>query len=128
VRVTLVAPRPLHYLLLEVPLPAGFEAVDTSLLTTSAAAAGPQLEEVTEDEAPWWRRGWWSYWSASQLRDERVALFAERLGRGTYEYSFLMRASVAGQFNVVPARAEEMYNPEVFGRSAGGTFVVEAGE
>jgi uncharacterized protein YfaS (alpha-2-macroglobulin family) len=44
--------------------------------------------------------------------------------RGVYEYSYLMRASVPGEFNVIPATAYEMYFPEVFGRSDGGKFVV----
>ena len=32
----------------------------------------------------------------------------------------------AGEFTVLPAHAEEMYFPEVFGRSAGGSFSVTA--
>jgi hypothetical protein len=126
-RLTLIAPADLHYVLVEDHLPAGFEAVDTSLRTTTAAAAGPTFEEVPaagEADRPWWERDWWSYWVQSQLRDEKVALFATELSRGTYEYAYLMRASLAGEFNVLPARAEEMYFPDVFGRSAGGTFSV----
>ncbi len=126
VKLTIVAPSDLHYLVVEDPLPAGFEAIDTSLKTVSAAARGPEFQEVIPDEQlPWWMRPWWSYWTHSDLRDEKVALFATQLGRGTYEYTYLMRASVAGQFNVMPTVAYEMYFPEVFGRSAGGTFSVE---
>jgi uncharacterized protein YfaS (alpha-2-macroglobulin family) len=32
---------------------------------------------------------------------------------------------MSGTFNVIPAHAEEMYFPEVFGRSDGGQFVIE---
>jgi len=130
VKLTIVAPRDLYYLVVEDPLPAGFEAIDTSLKTVSAAAQGPEFQEVIpeEEQLPWWMRPWWSYWTHSDLRDEKVALFATHLGRGTYEYTYLMRASVAGQFNVMPTVAYEMYFPEVFGRSAGGVFSVEAGE
>jgi uncharacterized protein YfaS (alpha-2-macroglobulin family) len=35
-----------------------------------------------------------------------------------------MHASVAGRFRTMPARAYEMYFPEVFGRSDGGVFTV----
>lgn len=130
VKLTIIAPNDLHYLVVEDPLPAGFEAIDTSLKTASAAAQGPQLEEVVpeDEELPWWERRWWSHWTESQLRDEKVALFATFLGRGTYEYTYLMRASVAGNFNVPPAVASEMYFPEVFGRSAGGVFSVALAE
>ena len=63
-----------------------------------------------------------------RLLDQKVALFATPLGRGAYEYTYLMHASVAGDFNVPPAHAEEMYFPEVFGRSAGGLFSVGPAE
>ncbi|RME47767.1 MAG: alpha-2-macroglobulin, partial [Chloroflexi bacterium] len=130
VKLTIIAPTDLYYLLVEDPLPAGFEAIDTSLRTASAAAQGPQFQEVVPEgkEVPWWRRFWWSYWTQSQLLDQKVALFATFLRRGTYEYTYLMRASVAGDFNVPPAHAEEMYFPEVFGRSSGGLFSVEPAE
>jgi len=39
-----------------------------------------------------------------------------------------LRASVPGEFLVLPANAYEMYFPEVFGRSDGGKFVVTSGE
>jgi uncharacterized protein YfaS (alpha-2-macroglobulin family) len=130
VKLTIIASNNLHYLLVEDPLPAGFEAIDTSLKTASAAAQGPQIEEVVPEgeEVPWWERRWWSYWTESQLRDEKVALFSTFLSRGTYEYTYLMRASVAGDFHVPPAVAQEMYFPEVFGRSAGGVFSVSTAE
>jgi alpha-2-macroglobulin len=126
VKLAIIAPNSLHYVLVEDPLPAGFEILDTSLKTTSAAARSPEFGEVVEDaqDLPWWERHWWSYWVESQLRDEKAALFATYLGEGTYEYTYLIRASVAGNYNVIPARAEQMYFPEVFGRSAGGVFTV----
>ncbi len=45
VKLTLIAPTDLHYLLLEDALPAGFEAIDTSLKTSTAAAQGPQIQQ-----------------------------------------------------------------------------------
>jgi hypothetical protein len=59
------------------------------------------------------------------MRDEKVVLFATYLPKGTYEYTYLMRASVPGEFLTMPALAYEMYFPEVFGRSDGGRFAVE---
>jgi uncharacterized protein YfaS (alpha-2-macroglobulin family) len=58
------------------------------------------------------------------MRDEKVVLFAEYLPRGTYEYTYLMRAGVAGDYYTMPTTAYEMYFPEVFGRSDGGKFTV----
>jgi uncharacterized protein YfaS (alpha-2-macroglobulin family) len=124
VKITLVAPNDLHYLVLEDPLPAGCEAVDRSLETTSVVSEGPQLENL-EQERRWGGYGWgWWWFRHSELRDEKVALFADYLPRGTYEYTYLIRASVPGQFQTLPTTAYEMYFPEVWGRSDGGTFSV----
>ncbi|MGC8838167.1 MAG: Ig-like domain-containing protein [Anaerolineae bacterium] len=122
VKLTLVAPYSLYYLVVEDPLPAGCEAIDVSLQTTSGAyEQGPRVERVGEEER------WWSWWwtpSHAELRDEKVALFSTYLRAGTYEYTYLMRASLPGQFLTMPAQAYEMYFPEVFGRSDGGRFTV----
>jgi uncharacterized protein YfaS (alpha-2-macroglobulin family) len=53
------------------------------------------------------------------LRDDRVVLFADYLSKGSYEYSYTMRVTSAGAFNVIPAFANQQYFPEVFGRSDG---------
>jgi hypothetical protein len=53
-----------------------------------------------------------------------VALFATELSAGTYEYTYQMRASLPGQFQVLPAVAYQMYFPEVWGRSAGAEFTI----
>ncbi|MBN1874615.1 MAG: Ig-like domain-containing protein [Anaerolineae bacterium] len=127
VKLTVVAPNDLYYVVIEDPLPAGCEAVDVSLKTTSAVGEQPTLHNITaEQEDVWYRRygwGWW-YFSHTEMRDEKVALFATYLPRGAYEYTYVMRASVPGTFNVIPATAYEMYFPEVWGRSDGGKFVV----
>jgi uncharacterized protein YfaS (alpha-2-macroglobulin family) len=51
-------------------------------------------------------------------------LFATYLPRGTYEYTYQIRASLPGRFLVMPTTAYEMYFPEVWGRSDGGVFTV----
>jgi len=124
VRLTIIAPNDLHYLILEDPLPAGCEGIDTSLETTSVTMEEPSLDRTDKTKGPWWRWWWYGWWSPThtELRDEKVALFATYLSRGTYQYTYLMRASLPGQFHVIPTTAYEMYFPEVFGRSAGMIF------
>jgi len=120
VRLTIMAPHDLYYLVVEDWLPAGFEAVDTSLKTTSAAYEEPEL---TGKE----RRWWWYYVTSTDLRDEKAVLFATRLPKGTYTYTYLIRATAAGTFRTIPTTAYEMYFPEVWGRSDGGVFTVRVG-
>ena len=124
VKITLVAPYDLHYLVLEDPLPAGCEAIDRSLKTTTVVSEDPALERSQPEDT--WGDGWgWWWFTHSEARDEKVALFADYVPRGTYEYTYLMRASVPGTFLTMPALAYEMYFPEVWGRSNGGKFTIE---
>jgi uncharacterized protein YfaS (alpha-2-macroglobulin family) len=122
VKLTIVAPNDLHYVVVEDPLPAGCEAIDQSLQTTSVVGETPTLERV--DDWDRWGWGWW-WFSHTEVRDEKVVLFATYLPKGTYEYTYLMRASVPGEFLTMPTLAYEMYFPEVFGRSDGVKFLVE---
>jgi hypothetical protein len=127
VKLTIISPTDLHYVVVEDPMPAGFEGVDQSLKTSSVVGEPPELRNLTaEQESYWYRRHGWGWWwfSHSEMRDEKVSLFAHYLPRGTYEYTYLMRAGLPGRFLVMPATASQMYFPEVFGRSDGGVFTV----
>jgi uncharacterized protein YfaS (alpha-2-macroglobulin family) len=59
------------------------------------------------------------------MRDERVEAFASLLREGVHEYTYVARATTPGRFIVPPTRAEEMYFPETFGRSASDKVLVE---
>ncbi len=118
VDLTLIAPNDLYYVVVEDPLPAGGEAVDTGLATTSLLDKGPELARQVGGRRSyyWW---WWHWYSRSELRDEKVVLFADYLTKGTYEYSYTFRATLPGDYQVIPTLAREFYFPEVFGRSNG---------
>jgi len=124
VRLTIVAPNDLYYAVIEDPLPAGAEAVDTSLKTTSQVGERPELQRQRTGYGrgnPFGGYDGWGWWwfSHTELRDEKVSLFATYLPKGTYQYTYQMRASIAGDFKVLPSTANEFYFPEVFGRSDG---------
>jgi uncharacterized protein YfaS (alpha-2-macroglobulin family) len=119
VRVTIVAPSALHYVVVNDPLPAGFEAVDASLLTDVQV---PQKYSVTDFARKGW--GWW-FFTHTELRDEKVVLSADYLPAGTYVFTYLARAGTAGSFNVIPTTAYEFYFPDVYGRGDGTVFVVK---
>ena len=122
VKLTVVVPNSLYYVIVEDPLPAGVEALDTSLKTTSKTVEGPQIEEENEGYDPWadWR------WQPThvELRDEKAVLFQTALDPGTYEFSYQIRASLPGEYLTLPPTASQMYFPEVWGRGAGSTFTV----
>jgi alpha-2-macroglobulin len=58
-----------------------------------------------------------------ERHDDRVLAFATRLSEGVHEFAYIVRATTAGSFRTAPAHAEEMYEPEVFGRTA--TSIIE---
>jgi uncharacterized protein YfaS (alpha-2-macroglobulin family) len=122
VRLTLVAPSALHYVILEDPLPAGLEAVDQSLETSPENLRIPRAYNWEDVFTRGW--GWWRF-ENTQLRDEKVVLSASYLPAGTYIYTYLVRAGTAGTFSVIPPTAHEFYFPEVYGRGEGATFVVQ---
>jgi uncharacterized protein YfaS (alpha-2-macroglobulin family) len=126
VKLTLVAPHDLYYVVVEDMLPAGAEAIDTSLDTTSLLERSPALRRQVDrggywSEFYWW---WWHWYSRSELRDEKVVLFADYLAAGTYEYTYTFRAVLPGEYQVIPTFANEFYFPEVFGRGEGELFTI----
>jgi uncharacterized protein YfaS (alpha-2-macroglobulin family) len=109
------------------PLPAGFEAVESWFSTTASDLRAQQDRQRNErdveegsDWQNWFRSGGFDH---VERHDNRIQLFATRLSEGVHEFSYIARATTAGTFRTAPARAEEMYTPEVFGRT--GTTVVE---
>jgi hypothetical protein len=122
VTLNIVAPNSLHYVVVEDPLPAGTEALDTSLRTTSITAQGPSFEKNGSDTPSGW--SWWWTPTHTDLRDEKVALFATDLNPGSYQFKYQIRASLPGSFLTLPPTAYQMYFPEVWGRGAGGVFTV----
>lgn len=118
VRVTMNVPNDMSFVTLEDPIPAGFEIIDPSLATNSQAANAPDVERNDPNRGIFWYDGW----SQTVIRDEKVALFADVLPRGTYEYTYLIRAVVPGEYGVLPTYAYQTFHAEVFGRSEGTTF------
>ena len=64
------------------------------------------------------------YPTHTELHDDRVFLFVESIAPGVYEYEYFLRALVPGEFQHMPAKAEELYFPEIFGRTDGGMFTI----
>jgi uncharacterized protein YfaS (alpha-2-macroglobulin family) len=102
------------------PLPAGFEPVETWFATTARDLGSQQDRQTnTGGDASDWQNMWrYSGFDHIERHDNRIQLFATRLAEGLHEFSYIARATTAGTFRTSPARAEEMYEPEVFGRTA----------
>src|SRR5207237_1639007 len=79
-----------NFVAVEIPLPAGLEAVDTALATTRKLVREKD-EEATEseetssmDEEEIWNNAFWSPFNHSEKRDDRAVYFADHLPPGVH--------------------------------------------
>jgi uncharacterized protein YfaS (alpha-2-macroglobulin family) len=120
VTVTMAASNRRYHVALVDPLPAGLEIINPALAVSGSV---PQDPNDSNNRYGWW---WWGTWYEHQnMRDERAEAFTTLLWDGVYTYSYVTRATTPGTFVVPPAKAEEMYSPEVFGRSGSDVVIVE---
>jgi uncharacterized protein YfaS (alpha-2-macroglobulin family) len=121
VRLTLILPNDQYYLTVEDPYPAGAEPVDTQLLTTPSG--GPPVDFTSVDLT---RGGWGGWWfRRAQFGDDRLRLFAETMPAGTYQYTYLLHATLPGEYRVLPPRAWAVYFPEVYGQGEGRVYTIK---
>jgi len=86
-------------------------------------AVSEQIPQDPNRPYGWW---WWSTWYEHQnMHDDRAEAFTSLLWDGVYEYTYIARATTPGTFIAPPAKAEEMYSPEVFGRSGSDWVIVK---
>jgi uncharacterized protein YfaS (alpha-2-macroglobulin family) len=108
VRLRVELPENAWYVVVEDPLPAGTEVVRID----------PQVSVIGEGVDTQVR----SYGASS---GHKVTFFSSRLAAGTYEYSYLVRAAIPGEFRVMPAEARLLYEPQLWGRSGSATMSIE---
>jgi uncharacterized protein YfaS (alpha-2-macroglobulin family) len=123
IRLTMVAQARRYHVALVDQLPAGLEILNPELATTEAippdtGGGNTGVIEVGSQSIGrnyyWWRMNWFEH---QNFRDERAEAFSSLLWEGVYNYTYVTRATTPGQFVVPPAKAEEMYHPETFGRT-----------
>jgi uncharacterized protein YfaS (alpha-2-macroglobulin family) len=115
VTLTLTLPQERRYVAVTDPLPGGLEAVDSFFRTTATDLARDASVGNNAGANGWWfERGGFDH---IEKHDDRVTLFATRLSQGRHEFSYIVRATTTGTFGASGAVAEQMYAPEVQGRT-----------
>lgn len=98
-----------QYFMLEDPLPSGVEVIKDDWAY--------QIEE--ESAYGGYNYFYWRWWYADkEIRDNRVTFFATYIGKGEYEFSYIIRAQIPGEYMINPAKGMLMYYPEINGNSA----------
>jgi hypothetical protein len=110
VELQIVSDHPVERVLITDPLPAGFEAVDTSFATSSKAIKTPGTD---------WKIG------DQQIRTDRIEAYADHLDAGIYRLHYLVRSVTPGTFAWPGADAHIIDRPDEFGRSATSVVIVK---
>jgi hypothetical protein len=98
VKLTIVVPKDMEYVLIEDPFPSGCEVTERGT-----------VDGDTE----------WTYWYAStDIRDDRIAFFARRMSAGEHTIEYNLRAQTPGAFHTLPTFVQPMYAPSIRGESA----------
>ncbi|MDO3388441.1 DUF6049 family protein [Gilvimarinus sp. SDUM040013] len=108
VRITLVMDtnESRHDVALVDSLPAGLEPINHSLANVEDVPRALELQT--------YQPNWYDH---SELRDTGAQAYVQRLSTGGYLYTYQARAVTPGQYTAPAVKAEEMYNPEIFGQS-----------
>jgi alpha-2-macroglobulin len=114
---------PRDHIVLDDPLPAGLEALDYDLDTTSKASRDAESKPA-DRRTTWLGTTFRKATPRREVRDDRVVTYFDAIEPGMYRVSYLARASSIGSFVVPPTRIEAMYAPEIYGRTAASTLTV----
>ena len=120
---TVEAKNDLEYLLFESPKAAGMEPLERQSGYRSMRRV--PLGEVDQ----FTRRILGSSGAYCEFRRGHIAVFADRLEQGIWEFRYRLRATVPGRFAALPAIGEAMYVPKIRANSANRfTEITAAGE
>lgn len=123
---------PRSFVVVSDPIPGGLEPVQRDLATSSVVDGNEGAFEGPQNAAWFDGREWidyavnqWSFYH-KELRHNAARFYSEYLPAGHYHLSYVSQAIAMGEFVTLPAHAEEMYDPDVFGDSAPSTLTVSA--
>ena len=116
VTITVASSQYRHFVVVDDPVPAGCEIVNTSFQTT----ASDLDEHEGEHNDEWYERAFHHV----ERYDDHVLLFADYFTAGPHSYTYLIQVTRSGSYQMPATRAEGMYEPEVFGQTASKIVVV----
>ncbi len=118
VRLTLATPNLRRNLVIEDYFPAGLEGVNDTFENESELA----MKEYQQAAGGGGYRSY--YISDVQIRKDKAQAFVDYLPAGIYDFTYMVRASVSGNFKLRSAQVFESYSPDVRGNTEGGNAVV----
>ncbi|OGR40772.1 MAG: hypothetical protein A2X35_09750 [Elusimicrobia bacterium GWA2_61_42] len=117
VTISVKTPQDRTFVAVNDPVPAGFEVVNTEFAVESSEDARALAKKGG-------RGGGWGEFERAERYDDRMLIFADYLTAGEHKYSYIVQATVPGVYYGPASLVEGMYEPEVFGRTAGSTVEI----
>ena len=122
VDIFLSLPTARNFVVVDDPVPGGLEPVNRDLATASVIDAD-KGEFKAADGSLWLQYDDWISYSASrwsfyhqELRHDSARFYSDYLPAGNYHLSYTAQAIAPGSFVIMPVKAEEMYDPDVYGK------------
>ncbi|MCH2038145.1 MAG: hypothetical protein MK137_06100, partial [Rickettsiales bacterium] len=119
-----------NFVVVDDPIPGGLEPVNRDLANTSLIDA--DKGKFNASNGSWWFQfnDWhhynvsrWSFYH-KELRHDSVRFYSDYLPAGNYHLSYTAQAIAEGLFTKLPVHAEEMYDPDIFGKGLPGSLNV----
>lgn len=117
VTVKITAPYERTFVVADVPIAGGMRILNSSFATESS-----EVKNITGN----YNEKWWGGFNHTENYKDKVLLFADILDKGEHIYKYVVRAVTPGEYLLPATKAEEMYNPEVFGYDGQHKVVIEA--
>ena len=108
IELQIITDHPIDRVSITDPLPAGFEAVDTSFATNTATAPSASWQIDSQ-----------------QIYHDRIEAYADHLGPGVYVLHYIARSVTPGTFSWPGADAHLATQPDEFGRTATATLTIQ---
>lgn len=124
-------PNDRYYVVVNDPIFGGIEPLNTDLATTSSIDTENEETQIDQSSYYYSRKNWIPFYSSrwgfyhKEVRHDALRYYSDYLSKGDYHLSYLSQAVASGTFSYLPAHAEEMYEPETYGKSSQGKIIIK---
>ena len=130
VDIFLSLPTARNFVVVDDPIPGGLEPINRDLATASVVDA--EKGDFSAAGGSWWFKfSDWSSYNVSrysfhhkELRHDAARFYSDYLPAGNYRLSYTAQGIAQGDFTQSPVHAEEIYDPDVFGKGLPGQLVI----
>lgn len=120
-----------HFVVLNDPIAGGFEPINSTLATASVSDADTSTSNMPKNSkwhklTNWKEYGWYaSGFYHKELKHDGAQFYADYLREGDYHLSYTIQAIASGEFYTQPTHIEQMYDPDVFGKTIPAIFTIK---